>query len=36
MSDPLDLPLDQTERERLGLGREVTSNYRIRINLTSA
>jgi len=28
MSDPLDPPLDQTEREMLGLGTEITYNYR--------
>ncbi len=28
MSDPRNLPLDETEREMLGLGMEVTSNYR--------
>ncbi len=28
MTDPLDPPLDQTEREMLGLGMEVTYNYR--------
>jgi hypothetical protein len=28
MSDPLDRPLDQTEREMLGLGRDITYNYR--------
>ncbi len=28
MSNPRDLPLDETEREMLGLGTEVTSNYR--------
>ncbi len=28
MTDPLDPPLDQTEREMLGLGMEVIYNYR--------